>query len=100
MSPTCGCSFPRSGWCANQQVTGVEVEVPLGHEPFGHGTMPPVSRRHPRYSAVATLTFGGRDYLVDEVLRLSGGSRPTAAPPAPSAGYPGSVTSTNHGVPA
>jgi hypothetical protein len=44
MSLTCGYSSPRSDGHANSQVTGTRVQVPLGHEPFGHGAMLPVLR--------------------------------------------------------
>ena len=44
MSLTCGYSYPKSDGHANQQVTDVQVQIPLRHEPFGHGAMPPVLR--------------------------------------------------------
>ena len=44
MSLTCDYSSPRSDGDANSQVTGARVQVPLGHEPFGHDAMLPVSR--------------------------------------------------------
>ena len=44
MSLTCGYSSPRSNGRTNSQVTGVRVQVPLGHKPFGHGAMLPVLR--------------------------------------------------------
>jgi hypothetical protein len=40
MSLTCGYSSARSDRHANSQVTGVRVQVPLGHEPLGHGAVP------------------------------------------------------------
>jgi len=44
MSLTCGYSSPRSDGDANSQVTGARVQVPLGHEPFGHDAMLPALR--------------------------------------------------------
>jgi hypothetical protein len=44
MPLTCGYSSPRSDGRANPQVTGVRVQVPLGHEPFGQSAMLPVLR--------------------------------------------------------
>ncbi len=44
MSLTCGYSSPRSDGDTNSQVTGARVQVPLGHEPFGHDAMLPALR--------------------------------------------------------
>jgi hypothetical protein len=42
MSLTCANAFPVRAQHLTPQVKGTRVQVPLGHEPFGHAAMGPV----------------------------------------------------------
>ena len=75
MSLTCGYSYPRSDGNANPQVMGARVQVPLGHEPFGHGPMLPVLRR-PAKARRSTM----RCLLIVRHGRPGGAEQPVLAP--------------------
>jgi hypothetical protein len=75
MSLTCDYSSPRSDGHAVSQVTCARVQVPLGHEPFGHDAMLPVLRltrpkRACRFCAAGSWLVGWAGSF-----RLSGSGR-------------------------